>query len=194
MFYSLAAEPQTGTAGQPRKAILRYQAPAVEHSFNYASHPSYPPYNPQASQASYPYQVPPPPDLSPQDVVMFDDHLRPPASYYPPGHADSHSETQGMYTPDPYIAAPVWRTPMQVGPQPAQFANAGPPGYVYNPYMPTTARWAGFTPAAHGEPIYPGWTRTSDGVLYYHSEPQVEGPPVWTSRSEWSSPVSRFHM
>ncbi|OXG52006.1 hypothetical protein C355_02034 [Cryptococcus neoformans Th84] len=193
MFYSLAAEPQTGAAGQSRKAILRYQAPTAEHSFNYPSHPSYPPYNPQTSHTPYSYQVPPPPDLSPQDVAMFDNHLHPPTSYYPAGHANVHPETQGIYTPDPYTAAPGWPS-IQVGPQPAQFANAGPPGYAYNPYVPTTARWEGFTPAAHREMIYPGWTRTPDGVLYYHSEPQVEGPPVWTSRSEWSSPVSRFHM
>ncbi|KIR55047.1 hypothetical protein I315_02284 [Cryptococcus gattii Ru294] len=192
MFYSLAAEPQVGTAGHPRKAILRYQAPIAGHPSSHPPHLSYPPYNPQASQAPYPYQAQPP-DFSPQDAGVFDGQLHPPASYYPAGHASSHSETRGMYTPDPYTAAPVW-PPMQVGPQPAQFANAGPPGYAYNPYVPTPARWEGFTPVTHGEVIYPGCARTPDGVLYYHPEPQIGGPPMWTSRSEWSSPISRFHM
>ncbi|WVQ76318.1 hypothetical protein IAR50_005983 [Cryptococcus sp. DSM 104548] len=159
MFYSLAAEARPGADGQPRKAILRYQAPTPQHHYGYP-------------QSYHGYQAPPPP---PSDVSMT-------GSVSPMYQYPTHAQT---YTPNPY-ATSHWSSPIDIPqqPEPAQFANAGPPGYWYNPYAPSPEAWNG-----GDRRMSAGWVRGPDGMVYYPGQPA--GYPPMTSRSEWSSPIPR---
>nr|ODN90880.1 hypothetical protein L204_05719 [Cryptococcus depauperatus CBS 7855] len=176
MFYSLAAEPHTGAGGQPRKAILHCQDPApgqvMSSMFN-------------SSQSAY--QAPPPPPLA---HPSEDGHLPEAGMYDHPNRgsdpSNNHFHTPGIYTSTPYTRN--W-SPVQGAsePEPAQFANAGPPGYVYNPQGSAWENGSRASDASSG-----GWVRTSDGAVHFMEASGRLGP-TWTSRSEWSSPVSKIH-
>ncbi|OCF36166.1 hypothetical protein I316_02038 [Kwoniella heveanensis BCC8398] len=218
MFYTLAAEPHPGADGAPRKAILRYQDPMMV--------PSYPP------QPQYGFSMATPSHLVPssvttpsfppyEDVNMYEPSNSPLAAFpanmyqYPQGpdpaiqppSAQPQAPSQAMY--DPTSSYPVnlnW-SPMHVEPEPAQFANAGPPGVAYVPSA--TSHWKGARPTPNptcqatiglglntsGNISTPGFVPTygtyNGEPVYAHGihVPMPTDGTQWASRSEWSSPV-----
>ncbi|WRT63714.1 uncharacterized protein IL334_000637 [Kwoniella shivajii] len=212
MFYSLAAAPHPGADGAPRKAILRYQEP---QSFPYSY--QNPPY------ASTAYPVPPSattPSYLYEDVTMYDANNSPQTAYptnayqYPPipiAHPGQsvHSYGPGMY--DTYQMPVAW-SPTHAFPEPAQFANAGPPGFSY---IPSEATWknpslyGSHNPAMIGLGLNTNISTTSTPGMGsngqtshdyngagYHTPAGMAITPVnermlnqWGSRSEWSSPM-----
>ena len=150
MFYSLAADAHPGQDGAPRKAILKYQDPIVP--FGQQVVPSQQPmwtmqdpYGPRASvptipsqQIAYPSQSNSMPFSQPQVQIPY---LGPPPM--------SASQTMPAYVNQP-IGQELQLPPIQTTishdqdgmmeyrpyPEPAQFANAGPPGYTYDPFRP----------------------------------------------------------
>lgn len=120
LFYTLAAAPHPGQDGAPRKAILRHQVP----------HPySYPPHHPS-------YQTP-------ADYAMDEDDYA-----HASGSAPAVGPSSGLAPAPAYRAAQVYEPSVYPGyvdqsplypsgpsqPQPGNFANAGPAGYLYDPH------------------------------------------------------------
>jgi hypothetical protein len=167
LFYSLAGDAHPGQDGAPRKAILRYQEP---HPYSYPpiqQHPRfedhyYPPPLPMHDHGPIPppLQYDSPYTFPPQADYTF----IPPISAPPP-----HTATACTTCIPVLSAQPQPQHDVQAG----QFANAGPPGYAYDP---TT--WQGGVERSVG----------SDEV--YDPIP-VSGLDRLTvgSRSEWSSPL-----
>ncbi|WWC85938.1 uncharacterized protein L201_000808 [Kwoniella dendrophila CBS 6074] len=200
MFYSLAAEAHPGADGAPRKAILRYQEP---NPFTYPAQ--------NTAYASTSYPIPSTsacPSYPFDDVSMYDANNSPETAYpsssyqYPPPTVHSvHSQNQGLY--NSYPAQMGW-SPTHVVPEPAQFANAGPPGFTY---YPSTQMQKTPAPAIPNHPMVglglntqQGMNPTNgmsvDGQTVYTPNGVVYSTPVdgnmfnqWTSRSEWSSPM-----
>ena len=71
---------------------------------------------------------------------------------------------------------PIAYTQLAYQPEPAQFANAGPPGYAYNP-----ASYSQDYTANQG-------SFSSDQVLFDGST----APSAWRNRSEWSFPTTQY--
>ncbi|WVQ80281.1 hypothetical protein IAT38_002386 [Cryptococcus sp. DSM 104549] len=244
-----------------------FQAPQVQQHPFYSSHPQHPlpppPHPLQQAPQLINYSGGATPYHS-EDVVMESAQPAPQLPTLPSvqalqayGYAqdaaaagsNQHSAMQGIFSPENAYpgAAGEW-SPTEVDPripggpggaEPAQFANAGPPGYAYNPYPGSGGgRW----PSGAGyDPRYSGgqgqaWTRGSDGAVYYHTaasgavgqqqhamahaqaqaqaqaqahaqahaEAQARamgqgygmggGGGVWTSRSEWSSPMPQYQQ
>ncbi|KAK8845485.1 hypothetical protein IAR55_006198 [Kwoniella newhampshirensis] len=219
MFYSLAAAPHPGADGAPRKAILRHQDPSISFSFPPAPNPNY--------MATPIYQLPSTAPYSYEDISMSESNPSPQALYPPSmfevnqipsasGRLNSHN-TPIPYNPyDLRIFSPVYADP-----EPAQFANAGPPGYVYNPpsmtwhqqypQMPPVASEtnglginmnmgiSGVATSALPSGVPGGtntnrWSLGSDGGGGPKSV-RGAGGLMWAnngSRSEWSSPLVKF--
>ncbi|WWC58259.1 uncharacterized protein I303_100797 [Kwoniella dejecticola CBS 10117] len=210
MFYSLAAGTHTGIDGAPRKAILCYQEPdqfpyAAQNAPYVSSH--YP--VPSASMTpTYPYE----------DVTMYDGNVSPQTAFpsnnvyqYPAPTApaappmqqnQTQHQTQAQYAQGLYNTT-YW-SPNRVIPEPAQFANAGPPGYTYvptpAPISQDTMYKAAPSAVPHGAPIGLGLDTTMpmnmDGQMVYTPNGVVYHTPTpdgmmgqWASRSEWSSPL-----
>ena len=62
-------------------------------------------------------------------------------------------------------------------PEPAQFANAGPPGYTYNSHSSSWEDTANRRRTGSDEQFYAGFSTA---------------PLVWKARSEWSSPMPGY--
>lgn len=75
----------------------------------------------------------------------------------------------------PYSYPPTTYDHSSYDAEPAQFANAGPPGYSYNP---SSSSW---------EPATNRWSTASDADFYTNAN--IIAPPAWRTRSEWSSPM-----
>ncbi|WVF66148.1 hypothetical protein IAT40_000888 [Kwoniella sp. CBS 6097] len=230
MFYTLAAEPHPGADGAPRKAILRYQDPMMVPS--YPSQPSYgypvvtpthlvpssvttPSYlyedvnmyeanhSPQTAFPSNMYQFPQVPDQANTNVNAN-------ANAPPSARPHPHVPAQGMYiNPTPSYPVNLNWSPMHVEPEPAQFANAGPPAIAYVPSA--TGHWKGALPTpagqatiglglnAYGNMSTPGLVQSQSQGTYNGKAAYGNGAYMptttptdgmqWASRSEWSSPV-----
>ncbi|KAK6905352.1 hypothetical protein I204_05302 [Kwoniella mangroviensis CBS 8886] len=213
MFYSLAAEPHPGVDGAPRKAILRYQEP---NQFTYpVQHTSY-------MSSSYPVHSALATPYAFDDVTMYDANNSPQAPYpssayqYPTPGAVPQIQGQGMYQHTAYPTQMGW-SPTHVIPEPAQFANAGPPGFTYFPndiditndpsrwkFPPVALASASTAPTNHNQMIGLGLNTNQnsiginvDGQMVYTPQGMVYSTttPVdglinqWSSRSEWSSPL-----
>jgi hypothetical protein len=143
VFYTLAAEAHPGYDGAPRKAILRYQHPAIPQAAL-----------PTSSQAAYPsYPI--------DDAITYADSSYPLPSTY--GYAV---------------------------PQPAQFANAGPPGYAYD----ASASMSSSRRAPTGLGISGLNAQGASGVQWSDGYTMADGQAVqpastWKARSQWSSPA-----
>ena len=214
MFYTLAAEAHPGQDGAPRKAMLRYQQPPYPYTFPApapvpATEPGIPAYayvsaqhsavpsfgmtDPSQSFQGYTF-APPVVDLN-----RHQSNLPPIACpAYPPHQSISH-----FNAPQPQF---VHDTPISQGiAQPAQFANAGPPGYAYdarsrignsasNNSSTVNAGLVGLG-LSHAHAAGPeGVKDDGSGVDTAAEEMQgVEWAPsindVWRTRSEWSSPM-----
>ncbi|WVQ93783.1 hypothetical protein IAU59_000861 [Kwoniella sp. CBS 9459] len=238
LFYTLAAEPHPGADGAPRKAILRYQDPKMVPSYSMQPQYGYPFAAPthlvpsSMSTPSYPYEDVNMYESNASPQTAFPSHMYqypqisaqaiPPPSAHP--HIQAHAQAQaqaqvpaqGYY--DPTSSYPVnlnW-SPMHVEPEPAQFANAGPPGVAYVPSA--TSHWTGGlpTPSAAGQATIglglntygnistPGliqsqgaYTNPNNGETVYANgnggyppiPTPTDGMMQWASRSEWSSPM-----
>jgi hypothetical protein len=184
MFYTLAADPHPGQDGAPRKAILRYQDPSQSHPFCYPSEPGAVANGytlPLAAEGNLPYAfryhdratmaveevehsptAPYPPHIS---TYSYD--TPPYATYattsYGTGEVNAHSQAQGLGYHEP---------------EPAQFANNGPPGYAYDPHTNVWGnRWSTGSEELMGDCVM-GGVPASGGV--------------WRTRSEWSSPMPQW--
>jgi hypothetical protein len=156
IFYSLAAESHPGLDGAPRKAILRYQDP---HPYSYPPiHPSY------------------------QPAMTYEG--------LPPHYAQQHHPAPTQYHVSPYtLPRPVGYVPHddnswegETLPQPAQFANAGPPGYAYD--LPSAQPWAGQGQGHAQGSNGTSWSMDTNNEVY--GERRAD---AWRTRSEWSSPL-----
>ncbi|WVW81934.1 hypothetical protein I302_103937 [Kwoniella bestiolae CBS 10118] len=202
MFYSLAAEPHPGVDGAPRKAILRYQEP---------NQYSYPIQNNPYASTSYPVHPAQTTPYAFDDVTMYDANNSPQAAYpssayqYPSSSTVPQIPGQGMY----YPTQMGW-SPTHVIPEPAQFANAGPPGFTYYPNNSNIdAQWKFPSASASAVPTnnqmiglglntgstVMGQHANVDGQMVYTPDGVVYSMPTpldgnqWISRSEWSSPL-----
>ena len=71
-------------------------------------------------------------------------------------------------------------------PEPAQFANAGPPGYAY---APSNMGWA-HDYAAQPQPRGSEYAAGSSSNAGFNAAPgSSNAEPQWRTRSEWSSPM-----
>ncbi|RXK37169.1 hypothetical protein M231_05538 [Tremella mesenterica] len=129
VFYTIAADPHPGQDGAPRKGILHYQE----------AFPMYPPdiqpyaMPPRSAQYSDYSGSEPAQSLRPSPIARFTH-----SSHATPYHNQSPYIPDPIYLPPPPSSAttqtnhdPEWQ---RAEPMPAQFANAGPPGYTYNPW------------------------------------------------------------
>ncbi|WWC66688.1 uncharacterized protein I206_100592 [Kwoniella pini CBS 10737] len=202
MFYSLAAGTHTGMDGAPRKAILCYQEPDhfpyAAQTIPYLSNP-YP--IPSASMTpTHPYE----------DVNMYDANVSPQTAFpinnvyqYSANTAQGSSIQSQQQQQMPYargIFDNRYWSPTHVIPEPAQFANAGPPGYSYIPnpiaqesiYKPVPSTVPQAASVGLGLDTNMGMNvdgqmvHTPNGVVY-HAPESMSGQ--WGSRSEWSSPL-----
>jgi len=176
VFYSLAADPHPGQDGHRRKATLHYQAPQPY----YPNQPTAGGY----TQPGYPvsnYQISPTAAFNPYTTSNQE-----PISHLAP--------IPGQYDGSQQFGQPAI-------PAPANFANAGPPGYQYeqemqyrqtNPsyaesqYHPSYQIHTPFQPgpSVHGQ-------RRSIGSNGDHPAQYQQGAPAQT-RSEWSSPMPGY--
>lgn len=185
VFYTLAADAHPGQDGHRRKGILHHQAPQTYDPSLYA---------PRFNQAPNPYHPAP---------TQY--QVSPTAAMYPTAPVGPTPMPQ-QYEPISHLA-PIpgqydYADHQQYGqpavPLPAQFANAGPPGYQYQPpaqyqqpnfsyaqaqYHPQYQTHAQPTPQGHAQ----RWSVGSDD-LYLAQGQQVSSQPL-QSRSEWSSPL-----
>ena len=141
-------------------------------------------------------------DGAPRKAIMH--YQQRPSSHYayaPPTVTPTHY-TSG-YTSDDPIAHPEYPFPIPATygytvPQPAQFANAGPPGYAYDPSQhhpqPSSARYETGL-GISGINAY-GGNPAQWGEINVHTQQQnltqsamAPGPPEWRARSQWSSPI-----
>lgn len=203
MFYTLAAEAHPGQDGSRRKGTLHYEIPQNQYS--------------QSSQYPIDQQFPHSHAQIPQyqPGPMFTTQPLGP-SYAPPV---AHSQSQPMYAPmgfnptlvnqgQDYMTTPnphdcphqqyVFGQPAV--PVPAQFANAGPPAYQYQPMGYEAQQWSSipqnypfapsYTQASSNTMAYPiGWTGQSTQHPHHHQHQAPQGRPMMQSRSEWSSPM-----
>jgi len=185
MFYTAAAEAHPGLDGASRKAILRYQDP---HPYSYPPIQTYPqsinPYNPNPT-------VPP----QPINYVYSPYTLPPPIGYSPtyPLSQDGYVTQLQNQNPNQYpnhVYSQI-HPEHEVEAEPAVFANAGPPGWVYDPTT-GTGSWGVTTGTAIGNGMGNGnrWSVGSDERGNRngggHGNGEVE---AWRTRSEWSSPM-----
>lgn len=197
VFYTLAAEPHPGQDGAPRKAILRYQDPS--HPFVYPeviAEPTYPASEIKTTPIpdpafSYGYAFDSVPSLSTtsltpdqrtgylpsasgyaydvsSDTSPYVPYSAPGSGYTGTSAMNAHSAAQGLGIVYPAAAA--------AEPEPAQFANNGPPGYAYDPH---TNAWAN------------RWSTGSEEMLGGY-QPDEAGAQMWRTRSEWSSPMPTY--
>ncbi len=115
------------------------------------------------------YQDPVHPYSYPPQPVPFHDDAPTNPTYYAEATVPSHVH--------PYSFPPTAYDHSQFEAEPAQFANAGPPGYSYNP---ASSRW---------EYSANRWSTGSDEQACVVSS---SVPPAWRTRSEWSSPMPGF--
>jgi hypothetical protein len=184
MFYTLAADAHPGQDGHRRKGILHYQAP---QSFDPSMYPSAQPYQAQASypQAQMPYQLSPTAPLYPSasaGPTPMPNHYEPISHLAPiPGQYD-------------YVDQQQYGQPAI--PAPAQFANAGPPAYQYQPQQfqqpDTSYAQAQYFPQYQTQaPATQGynhrWSVGSDDLHLAQAQHGARQP--LQSRSEWSSPM-----
>ena len=215
MFYTVAADAHPGQDGAPRKGILHYaQNPYSQYPATVAqylpppdsdSNPSAPNslrpspiahYYPTTSQAGTPYgyaaQSPYMPDAvyppPPQSQIQLQHRASIPMQQQPM----SQSQWERADHPPPATALP------------APFANAGPPGYAYNPwsnedegaYNEEEAIWSSnaedaYLPSAVGGGLWSGTNGTgmfgATAVQKAHSATPI-GLGMQTG-GQWSSPA-----
>ncbi|WVR03502.1 hypothetical protein IAU60_000493 [Kwoniella sp. DSM 27419] len=207
MFYSLAAEAHPGVDGAPRKAILRYQ----ENNGSFGQQPYVPVYPHGQMSLAPPSMVSTPytyDEASVQEANSSPLSAYPPAMYphqaAQPSFPSAHPIAQGIYDPS---SAHGWNMPYR--PEPAQFANAGPPGFSYMPNGSMPWKHGDMSAPANGlvglgfntysQASTPGLAYTSGQMSYpAHDEMglAMDGMKLspaaamqWSSKSEWSSPA-----
>jgi hypothetical protein len=178
VFYSLAAESHYGQDGHRRKGILHYQAP--------------PPFYPQTQQPGHPisnYQTSPTTSYNP-------------AAQYNPAPPSGRFEPVSHLAPIPGQYGGSYNIGTPALPEPADFANAGPPGYQYW-YEPEQSEQQTMSYAeSQYHPAYQthapsqpdtvnNGQRRSIGSSDNHLA-QYHNGAVAQTRSEWSSPVPGY--
>lgn len=204
IYYSIAADPHPGQDGRPRKAILRQQQP---YPCTYTTN-------------GQPYTMTQPDPVQPRLVwrgrhetaaasptaILGPTLFNPASTYYPTG------QPYGSYpvpTPFPAMQPYAYHPGQAVEPLPGQFANAGPPGYTYNPnmypapppleYQPAPSQVREYAIPSYNPASNPNrWSTVSEETAYQHmhgiggSNHAAQSGEPWRTRSEWSSPLPGY--
>lgn len=151
----------------------------------------------------------------PHPMLTWHDYEHPaevsPTTTYVPA-IPNPNPTQTYY-PEPdhtrYQPYPAHSRSSTVNSEPGQFADAGPPGYIYNPAMYAAGHPAELVyreqdqrrDPEHGSTANPGsnvnrWSTMSDEMMAHTHANGSGGAPYngeqWRTRSEWSSPMPGY--